>query len=73
MKSPLSRLYRSGPAPGEDDKRLAAYLDEKRDDGVLIFSIRHLPDPEIMIALHKEHADNIRKQANLAEKVANGR
>ena len=73
MKSPLARLCKSGPAPGEDDRHLAAYLDDKRKDGVLIFSIRHLPDPEILIALHKEHADRIRKQANLTERAANGR
>lgn len=73
MKSPFAKYHTSGPAPGEELRRLADYVAAKREDGILIFCAGRMDNPEMMVELNKEHENNLRRQANLAERAANGR
>lgn len=73
MKSPFAKYQVSGAAPGEELRRLADYVAEKRKAGLYIFSANHLNNPELIEMQHKDHEAELRRQAKLNERVANGR
>ena len=74
MRDPLARMVQSGLAPGEDKRRLAGVLDHLRErKGILVYPLSQLDGDPIAIEQHKAFTDNLRRQANLEEKAANGR
>ena len=72
MKSAFAKFYQSGASPGEELRKLANYVADKRKDGLLIFCAERMTDPDMMKELHKQHEAELRRQANLIERAANG-
>lgn len=71
MRSSFAKFYQSGAAPGEALNRLASFVEEQRGEGLFIFCRDRLNNPDMFEELHKQHVQEIRRQANLEEQAAN--